>query len=227
MRDTRKSKEYFEEYINDQLEGITTFKKSFKASNDSEIKEEYCELIIEFYIDLISSFYSKGATKEELKSLLIELLPYFEYVEFYDAYVEALWILSLCYLLEIDSSKLEFLKKRIKENEYDDFVVSSILNTIFKEEKIKTNINWKRPYAKLISVLEQKEKADIKVLENYLKKSWYTGHSDSAWYDTHKRKNNAYAGYWSFESAAIVKMFGLDDSSLKGIDYYPYDLVRM
>ena len=33
-------------------------------------------------------------------------------------------------------------------------------------------------------------------------------------------------GYWSFESGALVKVLGLDDSSLKGLPYYPYDMVH-
>jgi hypothetical protein len=28
-------------------------------------------------------------------------------------------------------------------------------------------------------------------------------------------------GYWSFETAAIVKIMGLDDSSFRGCKYYP------
>lgn len=33
-------------------------------------------------------------------------------------------------------------------------------------------------------------------------------------------------GYWSFESGALVKILGLDDSSLKEVQYYPYDMVH-
>ena len=32
-------------------------------------------------------------------------------------------------------------------------------------------------------------------------------------------------GYWSFESGALVKILGLDDSSLKEVQYYPYDML--
>ncbi|MDD7379168.1 MAG: DUF1911 domain-containing protein [Lachnospiraceae bacterium] len=36
----------------------------------------------------------------------------------------------------------------------------------------------------------------------------------------------AYYGYWSFEAGAIAKILNLDDSSLKDVPYYPYDLVH-
>ncbi len=35
---------------------------------------------------------------------------------------------------------------------------------------------------------------------------------------------NLICGYWSFETAAIVKILGLDDTSLKDNNHYPYDL---
>ncbi len=39
-------------------------------------------------------------------------------------------------------------------------------------------------------------------------------------------KEPGYVGYWSFETAAIVKILGLDDTSLKGNNHYPYDLAH-
>ena len=44
--------------------------------------------------------------------------------------------------------------------------------------------------------------------------------------DSHKSSENVYYGYWSFEAGAIAKILNLDDSSLKDVPYYPYDLVH-
>ena len=46
------------------------------------------------------------------------------------------------------------------------------------------------------------------------------------WYDIHKAKEKLYYGYWSFEAGAIAKILNLDDSNLKDVPYYPYDLVH-
>ena len=46
------------------------------------------------------------------------------------------------------------------------------------------------------------------------------------WYECHKHQGKLYFGYWSFESGANIKILGLDDSILKGISYYPYDMVH-
>lgn len=38
--------------------------------------------------------------------------------------------------------------------------------------------------------------------------------------------NNHFKGYWAWEAALVVKFFGIDDSSFKDNEYYPYDLVH-
>ena len=69
------------------------------------------------------------------------------------------------------------------------------------------------------------KKQAIKRLEKYLKKEWYRGHSEYPWYNDHKY-GIIHDGYWSFESGALVNVLGLDDSGLKGLPYYPYDMVH-
>ncbi|MFC3932895.1 PoNe immunity protein domain-containing protein [Streptococcus dentapri] len=55
-------------------------------------------------------------------------------------------------------------------------------------------------------------------------KFWYYAHSEAAWYDTHKTED-AYYGYWSFDTAALCKIRGIYDERLKDLDYFPYDLL--
>lgn len=228
IRDKFKNSSYFIQYNNEQIEGIQNFKNSFaKAKDGTTNKEIFADTIVLYYLDLFIASYSNNATKNELETIILELLPFLEFTELYDSYVEALWLLSVSYALDIDPSKLVILKQRIVENEYDDYLVSSILDEIFGGTQINKRFNWKRPYEKLQPVLDLKQNADIQVISNYLKKHWYSGHSDSSWYDTHKSDKLAYSGYWAFETAALVKMFGLDDSSLQGVEYYPYDILRM
>ena len=61
-------------------------------------------------------------------------------------------------------------------------------------------------------------------IKNYLEKKWYKEHKSAAWYNNYKSNENTYVGYWCFESAAIVKIFGVKDNS--SWPYYPYDLVH-
>lgn len=86
-------------------------------------------------------------------------------------------------------------------------------------------IRMKNPYQTLRNILENspKKAEDIKV---YLEKKWYKGHHDLPWYDIHKSDQMLYCGYWSNETAAAVKILGIDDSCLKDQQYYPYDLAH-
>lgn len=97
--------------------------------------------------------------------------------------------------------------------------------------------NWERnsntilfpiPYQSILSIFissKQSKLLAIDKIEKYIKKEWYRGHSDCSWYNDHKY-GIVHNGYWSFESGALVKILGLDDSILKGQPYYPYDMVH-
>ena len=64
-----------------------------------------------------------------------------------------------------------------------------------------------------------------------LKISWYKnqnleGKVTNLDTPTHQGIDGIYYGYWSFEAGAIAKKLHLDDTSLKNVPYYPYDLVH-
>ena len=81
-------------------------------------------------------------------------------------------------------------------------------------------------YECLKQILDNDEIIACEALKEYLQEKWYEIHRECAWYDSHKSSKNDYYGYWSFEAGAIAKILNLDDSSLKDVAYYPYDLVH-
>ncbi len=103
----------------------------------------------------------------------------------------------LNYLLEINSE--------IDETYQDDSVILSVYSDLRKAIKIE-------------NPLEQE-----KLISHFLKKNFY--HKYAGWYNSHKGRHATYYGYWSFESAAIVAILDLDDSSFRDNQYYPKDLV--
>ncbi len=85
----------------------------------------------------------------------------------------------------------------------------------------------KAPYPELRPIIEDGDHANVNALKNYLEEKWYKAHSGLIWHNTHSPDSPyPYLGYWSFESAALVKMFNLDDSSLIDVPYYPYDFAH-
>jgi len=41
-----------------------------------------------------------------------------------------------------------------------------------------------------------------------------------------RTRGRGYYGFWSFDTAALAKILGLDDSALKNNNHYPYDLAH-
>lgn len=144
-------------------------------------------------------------------------------------YIEMLWLLSIGIMLDYEDDLIHGLVQLIKDREAKDYIYDTLIRYRFPDWERTTNqVLYPSPYRIAITVTElaEQDKAEaVKRLEKYLKKEWYRGHSDLSWHDDHKYGIN-HDGYWCFESGALVKVLGLDDSSLKGLPYYPYDMVH-
>ena len=194
---------------------------------DSKQELSHFDIILRNAYQILISKYSVGYP-------VLELIPdYLQGVQFMkkgwntDAgYVTMLWYLSIGVMLECHK-ELQQLSILLKEHSVKDKLFSFLVNNT--QDYASEKLLWTTPYAGLIEVIElaktNKEKA-VERLQKYLKKEWYKGHSDSGWYNDHKSKWGVHFGYWSFESGALVKILGLDDSSLQGLPYYPYDMVH-
>ena len=194
---------------------------------DSKQELSHFDIILRNAYQILISKYSAGYP-------VLELIPdYLQGVQFMkkgwnaDAgYVTMLWYLSIGVMLECHK-ELQQLSILLRELSVKDKLFSFLVNNT--QDYASEKLLWTTPYAGLIEVIEfaktNKEKA-VERLQKYLKKEWYKGHSDSGWYNDHKSKWGIHFGYWSFESGALVKILGLDDSSLQGLPYYPYDMVH-
>ena len=194
---------------------------------DSKQELSHFDIILRNAYQILISKYSVGYP-------VLELIPdYLQGVQFMkkgwnaDAgYVTMLWYLSIGVMLECHK-ELQQLSILLRELSVKDKLFSFLVNNT--QDYASEKLLWTTPYAGLIEVIElaktNKEKA-VERLQKYLKKEWYKGHSDCGWYNDHKSKWGVHFGYWSFESGALVKILGLDDSSLQGLPYYPYDMVH-
>lgn len=194
---------------------------------DSKQELSHFDIILRNAYQILISKYSAGYP-------VLELIPdYLQGVQFMkkgwntDAgYVTMLWYLSIGVMLECHK-ELQQLSILLREHSVKDKLFSFLVNNT--QDYASEKLLWTTPYAGLIEVIElaktNKEKA-VERLQKYLKKEWYKGHSDCGWYNDHKSKWGVHFGYWSFESGVLVKILGLDDSSLQGLPYYPYDMVH-
>ena len=194
---------------------------------DSKQELSHFDIILRNANQILISKYSAGYP-------VLELIPdYLQGVRFMkkgwnaDAgYVTMLWYLSIGVMLECHKEPQQ-PSILLRELSVKDKLFSFLVNNT--QDYASEKLLWTTPYAGLIEVIElaktNKEKA-VERLQKYLKKEWYKGHSDCGWYNDHKSKRGVHFGYWSFESGALVKILGLDDSSPQGLPYYPYDMVH-
>jgi len=135
-------------------------------------------------------------------------------------------ILSLGALLAIDSMKIKQLEEKILAENVNDFLVGFLLKYLDTSwTSSGNNFVFGGIYNDLKIIIDEKNPIkQLQKIEVYLKSKWYKLHKDCSWYDTHNTET--YVGYWSFEAGAVVKILRLDDTELKGLKYYPYDLVH-
>ncbi|WMY92293.1 PoNi-like cognate immunity protein [Snodgrassella communis] len=144
-------------------------------------------------------------------------------------YIDMVWMLSIGIMLEAEPDIFEKLKSLVERDHLNDYLVDFLLQNSTQWRKQTAKFEFPRPYKAtqdIISLAQTDKTAALERLKKYLQKEWYRGHSDLGWYDGHKSKWNIHTGYWCFESGALAKILGLDDSTLKDQPYYPYDMVH-
>lgn len=225
-----------EQYIK-QLAKYTTRIEKFNSiieqsekNGDEQINPDFYGRLFDCRVNSIVTMYSMGEKLESIKSdyiLTIKVLK--KCWTPYGYYVQMLWLLSIAIMLDYEDGIIQELYNMIENNGVKDHIYDILLNYKFSSHREFSKCVFDDiPYHAILDVtsLAQQDKSlAVQRLKKYLAKEWYRGHSDCAWYNDHKY-GIIHDGYWSFESGALVKVLGLDDSILKGQPYYPYDMVH-
>lgn len=232
MRDRIKDEHYFNSLIQKEKESIIMFEDAVKKTIlekgelDRGTRNGY-SILINSYEKEINLLYSLGEDLATIEEVYKKLLLY--YSKMWDrkyGYIELIKVLSLAVLLEVDRSDIFELEKKLISEKFDDYLVNFLIQKIDSTWERKGEEFEFKVYDCLKQILEKDRELACEELKEYLLEKWYEIHRECAWYDSHKSNKNVYYGYWSFEAGAIAKILNLDDSSLKDVPYYPYDLVH-
>lgn len=217
MRDTRKDKEYFEKYLDYQYSRIG--KKTAKLKDADEDKKQRVLVSLTTYeLDLLKAEFSAGAAKDNIKTLLNRAIMIAgEYKNI--TYEDLLNLLSLSIMVNDKSEAAKLIKLHNERISNDRLLKYLSMYINGKEPVWDVDIPLKKEFIALDEVINANVKEDK--LCNYLN-DWYGNHCGYSWYNSHLGSEDTYCGYWSFESAAIAAILGLDDSKLKDSEYYPY-----
>ena len=217
MRDNRKDKEYYIDYLNYQYSRIE--KKASKLSSAAGEKKQRILLSLTGYeLDLLKAEFSNGASSEKLKTLLIQAIETAcqnDNVTFDDL----LTLLSFSVMLDTESEAKELIESKTNIIGKDRLLCFLATYIKCRKNEWKLNISLRDEYKSLDTFFTSSEK-ELK-LKEYLEQ-WYEVHSEYAWYNSHMRDTNTYVGYWSFESAALAKIFKLNTNNLKENKYFPF-----
>ena len=232
MRDRIKDEHYFNSLIQKEKESIIMFEDAVKKTTlekgelDRGTRNGY-NILINSYEKEINLLYSLGEDLATIEEVYKKLLLY--YSKMWDrkyGYIELIKVLSLAVLFEVDRSDIFELEKKLISEKFDDYLVNFLIQKIDSTWERKGEEFEFKGYDCLKQILEKDREIACEELKEYLLEKWYEIHRECAWYDSHKSNKNVYYGYWSFEAGAIAKILNLDDSSLKDVPYYPYDLVH-
>lgn len=224
MRDTIRP-EGLKEKIGRVEAAIPLYIQGINSQKDPNLKKGGKGMLFTIHLQKTISHYSAGDDKETIKNSLLEMIPAFidgwDY-EVESDYVEAIWVVCLALLCDIDIEDFKKITDHIKREKINDALLSKIIQHKQPDwENSNLYPKFGNPYNRVLGL---NNAADIKT---YLDKHWYQEHEDDYWIDLHKSKKvNNYFGYWAWEVAAIAKIIGIDDSTLKTHKYYPYDAVH-
>jgi hypothetical protein len=208
------------------IDEINQFKDEIKQNSYSSEKVAVQGFIIDILLERTICYYSIGSSKEIITGSLLELLEVFQDLFKFDFgygdYDTMIWTLSLCLLCDVGDEEFKRVISVLERDKVQDALLEMIIKHKLGSWPYSTgSVIQKHPYERAQYL---NSAADIK---EYLNKIWYKGHDEAGWHDMHKNKKvNHYFGYWAWETAAIVKIKGIDDSSLKDQLYYPYDAVH-
>jgi hypothetical protein len=247
MRDKLKSKEYFMSFRELKTRLIVVNLNQLTDSNKQPVMLSWFKKsIFDSYYEILISGYSFGNSKEELAEDYFKCLNYLEegwisetllltyrnkYINQYTltTYTQILHLAAIGYLLNIDNIDFMKIVSLIDRDQIKDNLLEFIIRAKIKDRSFDFKESYKSEfllYTKLRLAITEPNKEIIKnLIKDFLNKDWYTNQKSAGWYDSHKSKHDTYCGYWSFETAAIVKIMGIDDSDFRDCIYYPKDLL--
>ena len=241
-----KDLKYFDSFVEEKQYLI---RRSIKKINNDEIPYDKIPgarfMIFLKSLEIFIAKYSMGIPIENLKNDYNIPISYMidgwdDYVvkfsqgrppKIYDHYMinqycYMVWMLSFAILLDATQDEVLVLERLIKNGRIKDdfilFLLTNLTGQVFNE----TDETISKPFKNLYKD-GAFQNIDSKHIKKYLN-SWYKNTKLLTWhsYDLSVEKSRYfYYGYWSIETAAIVAVLDLDDSSFKNNKYYPSDLV--
>lgn len=239
-RETFKSNQYFK----DRIDKLNKFiKEDVEEIKLGKIDKEWISGVslgnFRFGIDILYSMYSMGYNTDKMNEYYPEVISLLSSPE--NAWPEhvvpripdfrlhdLLMMLSFGILFDVPKNLInqiievvDLAPERYRVLEY---FISYYDDKREVPSSIKISEHAFEEFSSLFD-LSNDEITSKNLIGKYLE-TWYDDEDRVHMHNTHNSGLDNYYGYWSFESAAFVKMRGLDDSALRDKSpFYPKDLI--
>lgn len=220
MRDTRKTETYFGNYIAYEKERIQKKTEKLVQCDDEAKAQRIRGSLFLYQMNLMVASFSNGADKTVLEALFQDCCYTAQKMTVL-TYEDALRMASFSIMLH-RSTEFRKVTERFSKVFDDDRLLNGLCSFAISGTVIwKGEYRFPAVYADIEEVLTAQEKLEKeKKLLCYLS-GWYNRNKGSAWYGTLSSTNDVYYGYWSFESAAMAVIYGLDQEYLAQNEYFP------
>ena len=166
----------------------------------------------------------------------------FEIQRFSNEVYEAYCFLSWCVCLDADPDSIADLSTVIAKPGTDR-LVDIILQRYDAEREVATELKLPKVFGQLSKVIDASQADQIKLIERHLEKwasiisklkgtgglggtSGLQGAKNNEDLATNAFIKRNYMGWWAWEVALLVRVFGIDDTSFADHPLYPKDLAR-
>jgi hypothetical protein len=237
VRAQHKDKEYFDEFIDFEKYVIDDFNNELKLDNDAAKESRLKAKICTSSYHLIIAMYSRGDSLTEIREFFSNNYvqdfclgwehhisgPGPDNIPGVDTYYQALITLSLAILLNTEAPSFSRLVNVLDRTMKSDFLLDYMINYKEHGRKLSDEVHYKSNFGDAVKAIKCGSKNEAEtILKSRLDKSWYKSFKHSYWYETHDHQHDVYFGYWSFDTAVIVKMLNLNEEVFKGQPYYPF-----
>ncbi|MEO9511329.1 MAG: PoNe immunity protein domain-containing protein [Flavobacteriaceae bacterium] len=251
MRSRYKDREYFESRI--EFAQTSEERRLRKIQNGEISQKRIYSVLVDIsgnYLRSMRSRYSAGDDISNMKNDLDKSIEYllkgasngfgklkYSATEIYDQYggsfyEQVLSILSVCFLLNSSSDHFNKIAQLIDRDRVQDLLFEFIIRQKVNGRKELVTESYQKyfkipeTYKGLREAIKESDKRKVtQLIDKFITKEWYSNHKEFGWYESHKKDNEAYTGYWSFETAVIVVILNIDDTNFRDNEYYPKDLV--
>jgi hypothetical protein len=235
-RETFKDQHYFDEQVRYNAEMLEKFaEKIAHPDTQAAHREQLRHTVFRRQLEQLITRYSRGEPVEALQAAyprVVDALAEYQQqagraaqdFQHFDAYVFALWIVSLAILLDVGDVELRRAVQELNNTGRDALYDRLVALRVPISDPAPTLI-YPKPYEPLYEVLDAEREEQTRLIQKFLKQ-YYKGMKRTYWHDSHLGKDSGFFGYWCFELAVIAKELKIDDSEFSDNIFYPRDLVH-